>query len=130
MKVHQIGQSPNAAKFPRSPTRSVRDILCRKFVLPKKEDQTSPKFLMTSYAPMPVIELNFITLSQATKNVTRLFYTLQYFDAPYIEPLSQSSPIFALMYRQTPVTICQISSRSDNPSTRHLLPNLVDFVDA
>ena len=28
-----------------------------------------------------------------------------------------------------PLWICQISSRSDNPPTRYLLPNFVDFID-
>jgi len=33
------------------------------------------------------------------------------------------------MYSRTPVWTCQISSPSENPSTRYLLPNFVDFVD-
>jgi len=57
-----IGQNPNHAKFCGDPTRSVRDIRDRKFVLPEnpKMGQNSPKSLKTCYPLKPHIVPNFI----------------------------------------------------------------------
>ena len=45
------------------------------------------------------------------------------------DPQRQSSPILILMYSKAPTSICQVSLRSDKPSTRYRLPNFVYFVD-
>jgi len=70
--------------------------------------------------------------SRSAKSCTRekrwIFYTIQYFGASET-PMRQSSPILILMYSKAPTSICQVSLRSDKPSTRYRLPNFVYFVD-
>jgi len=76
-KEMSISQTPIHAKFCGDPTRSVRDIRDRKFVLPEKMDQNSPKSLKTCYPLKSPIMPNFIEIGDTTleKNVT-IFYTL------------------------------------------------------
>jgi len=81
--------------------------------------------------PVSLIVPNLIALGQTMyeKSVTKMFYTLQYFGVPG-GPLGQSSSVPALMYSKALLSICQISSPSDNLSTGYLLPNFVDFVES
>jgi len=97
---------------------------------PGKLNQRSPKSLKICYAPMPLSVPNFIALDQTMyeKSATKMFYTLQYFGAPG-DSLGQSSRVLELIYSKAHLSICQISSHSDNLSTRYLLPNFVDFVE-
>jgi len=57
-----IGQTSNYAKFCGDTTISVRDIRDRKFVLPKKVGQNSPKSLKTYYPLKLPIMPNFIKM--------------------------------------------------------------------
>jgi len=72
---------------------------------------------------------NLIAMGQAVyeKRVT-IFYTLHYFSAPG-DPLGQISPIWEAMYSKASLSICRISSRSDNPCVRYMLPIFINFVD-
>jgi len=71
---------------------------------------------------------NFIALRQrrTRKALQKLFttFSILVFQG---DPLSQSSPILALMYSKTPLLTSQISSRSENPFARYLLLNFVHF---
>jgi len=57
------------------------------------------------------------------KSVTGFFYTLQHFHTPGV-PSEQCTarPLYQL-------SSCHISSHSENPSMRYLLPKFVDFID-
>ena len=70
---------------------------------------------------------SFIAIDQMMyeKSVTNFFYTLQYFGAPGGPPELK----FANLGGKAPVTSCQTSCPSENPSTRYLLLNFIDFVD-
>jgi len=83
-----IGQTPNHAKCCGDPTRSVWDICDRKFVLPKKVGQNSPKSLKTCYPVKLPIMPNFIEIGETILEKKRLqiFYTLQYFGSPEGHP--------------------------------------------
>jgi len=115
-----IGQTPKAAKFRCTPTRSVRDICCQK---------SGSNF---TNAQMPLIVRNFIALSQAmyTRKALQIFLHPSVFwrirgtPGPKFTHLGQ-------MYSTAPSIslTCQSLFRSDNPSARYLLPNSVDFVD-
>ena len=75
---------------------------------------------------------NFIALGQDVREKALQFFKHFSILTPQedsLGPWGQSLPIVAIMYSRTPVWTCQISSPSENPSTRYLLPNFVDFVD-
>ena len=57
------GQTANHAKFCGDPTRSVRDIRDRTFVLPEKVSQSSPKIFRGCCSPKPLTNPNFVTVS-------------------------------------------------------------------
>jgi len=57
-----IGLTPNHAKFCGDPTGSARYIRDRKFVLPEKLDQSSPKFFRGCCSPTPLTNLNFVAI--------------------------------------------------------------------
>jgi len=69
---------------------------------------------------------NFFEIGETTleKSVT-IFYTLQYFDSSGGPPGQKVTGLGSGVHR--PPT-CKISSRSDDPSPKYLLPNFVDFV--
>ena len=121
-----IVKTPNNAKFCRAPTKSVRDICGRKFVLPKK--LTVDDLI---YAPMPVIVRNFIALGQTVyeKSVTNFCYTLYYFGVPEGDLLGHSSSIWVVMYSKVPSINFSNFTPFWKSCLRYLLPKFVDFVD-
>jgi len=128
-----IGQTPNHSKFCGNPTRNVRDIRNQKFVLPEKVGQNSPKLLKTCYPLKLHIMPNFIKIGETTlkKSVTKFFYILQYFGS-LGDPLGQRSPVWVVTFGKTnpPLATCKISSCSNDPCPRYLLPNFVDLLPA
>jgi len=117
-----IGQTPNHTKFCGNPTRNVRDIYNRKFVLPKVV-QNSPKSL---FAPKAPIMPNFIEISETTvEKALQMFYTLQYFGSSGGPPWPKVTDLGGGVH-QPPLATSKISS--NDPSLRYLLPNLVNFV--
>ena len=109
---------------------TLRQEMCRisteKSCAPRKVDQSWPKSLR-SCAPMPLIMPNFIALCQTMykKSVTKHVLHPSVFCHPR-GTLAQSWP----WHTASPsLSICQISSCSDSPSTRYLLPNFVNFGD-
>jgi len=86
---------------------------------------------MTYYAQMPLIVPNFIALDQTMyeKSFTKIFYTFSILDlrGTLCATVHQSGPCCTA---RPPVWMCQISPRSENPSTRYPLPNFIDFVDS
>jgi len=96
----------HVAAWYHTPTTTVRDICCRKFVLPEQVDHSSPTSLKICYAPLPLTVPNFIALGQMTweKSVTKFFFTPWSILAPQGNPLGQSSPIMVLMYSKTRTT--------------------------
>jgi len=88
----------NHAIFCGHPTRSVRDIRDRKFVLPKV-CQNSPKSLKTCYALKPPIMPNFIEIGETTlEKSVRKFFTPFTILAPQRDLLSQRSPVCVVGY--------------------------------
>jgi len=57
-----IGQNHNHAKFFGNPTRGVRDIRDRKFVLPENVGQILSNFFRGCYSTKPITNPNFVTI--------------------------------------------------------------------
>jgi len=130
-KQVSIGQRPQWCQISHPPTASVRDIRCQKFVLPPKWI----KVHQTCYVTMPVIVPYYPSLCQISsrlaKRCTRKalqFFKLCTILAPQENPLGRSSPISVFVYSKPFHSTRQISSRSDKPCARYLLPNFVHFV--
>jgi len=70
---------------------------------PGKVDQSSPKYLKTCYAPLPLTVPFHRARPNDVREVLQFFYTLHYFGAPG-EHLGWSSPILALMYSKARTT--------------------------
>ena len=72
---------------------------------------------------------NFIEIGQTSleKSVTKIFYTLQYFGSPGGPPRTKVTSLGRGVH-QPPLANGKISSSSDDPSPRYLLPKLVDYV--
>ena len=77
---------------------------------------------------MPLTMPNFIVLGQTMyeKSIT-IFFTSFTILAPKGTPWSKFNNLGPYVYSNLPLSTSQISSRSDNPSARYLLPNFVDF---
>ena len=107
-----IGQTHNRAQFCGDPTRSVRNNCNRKFALPEKVGQNSPKALKTCYPSMP----NFIEFGEtALKKIVTKFFHPSIFWLPW----GTSWPIVTGLgggLHQPPLATCKILSRSDDPS--------------
>jgi len=124
-----IGQTHNRTEFRHPLTRSVRDIRCRQFVLQK----SGPKFIKIGDDPLRTNTPHHVKFHRARptsyeKNVTKIVYNLQYFGVPGGPPEPKLTNIGPDV-QQDPLLTCQISSRSENPFARYLLPNFVHFVD-
>jgi len=123
-----IGKTPNHAKFCDNATKSVWDIRNQKFVLPEKVGQNSPKLLKTCYPIKPPIMPNFIETGETTSDkALQNFFHLSIFWLHRGTPGPKVTGL-VVAYINPPIATCKISSRSDNPSSRYLLPNFVDFV--
>jgi len=73
---------------------------------------------------------NFIEIGQTSleKSVTNIFYTLQYLGSPGGPPGQRVTSQDHHVHQPPSIATWKISSSSDDPSSRYLLPNLVDFV--
>jgi len=77
---------------------------------------------------MPVVMPNFIVLSQ-TMYMLQNNFTYLWIKELQGHFLCKSSPVLEYS-KARGLSICQLSSRSDDIFTRYLLPNFVDFVDS
>jgi len=84
---------------------------------------------MTCYASIPQTMPNFIDVGQTMyeKSVT-IFYT-PHFLGPQGPPGPKFTSLGSDVHQGHSLSRCQISSPSDNPSTRYLLSKFVDLVD-
>jgi len=132
-KFTKFGQTPNHAKFCGDPTRNIRDISDQKFVIPQKWAKIHQNRLLKtcSYPVKPPLCPNFTEIGETTleKSVT-IFLHPSIFWLRRGDPLGQKSPVWVMGYTNSPIATSKISSRSDDPSPRYLLPNFVDFVAA
>jgi len=136
-KVHQIRGisidwhwTPNGPYLSRS-DKSFARYPPSKIFAPRKSGAKFAKIAEDLlYAPMPLIVPNFIVLGHTMyeKSVTKYFtpFSILVRRGP---PMSQSSPVLAVMYSKPPMSVCQISSLSDNLCTRYLPTDFVDFID-
>ena len=72
---------------------------------------------------------HFIALGQTVYEKRYNFFTPFSFWRPRADSWGQSSPFWVVVYIEPPRSSCQISSSSETPSARCLLPKFVDFVD-
>jgi len=71
-------------------------------------------------------QMIFFSLSIEEKRY-RIFFTFFNILASQRDPLGQRSPVWVVV-QQPPLPTCKISSHSDDPCPRYMLPNFVDFL--
>jgi len=83
-------------------TRCVRNIRCRKFMLPKKWTKVHQNSLRSAMHQCPWLrQISSRSAKRCTRKALQFFHILQYFGAP-TGSLGQSSLISALMYSKAP----------------------------
>jgi len=128
IEAHQIQGSnvhwPDHAKF------YVWDIRGQKFVLQKKWAKIHKNRLRpaTQYKAPYHAKFHRDWWNHLAEKRYKNFFTSFNILAAQGYPQGQMSPVWMVGYTNPPLAICKILSRSDDPSPRYLLPNLVDFV--
>jgi len=116
-----IGQTPKRAEFRGDPTRSVRDVRGRKFVLPQKWAKIHQNRLRPTPPKAPLMP-NFIRLVKPPwQKALQNFFTPFNILAPQVTGLGGGVHQPSSSYLQNFVPFRR-------PSSRYLLPNFVDFV--
>ena len=101
-----------------------------KICAPEQVGRSSPNSLKTYYPLIP-LKLHQDRSNQLEEKRYKFFTPFNIL-APQGESLGQTTPVWVVGYtvHQPPLTTCKISSRSDDPFLRYLLPNFVILLPA